>query len=125
MSIVDSASSKLQVIELFGAGTVVELTPPTLTFPNQKVDTQSPPMLVTVTNTASTAITFSKIALSHKDFQTFTESNNCPSKLKPSASCTLTVTFRPAKAGSHHGIVDIYDNGGGGEQIVNLNGTAD
>jgi hypothetical protein len=73
-------------------------------------------MIVTVTNTASTAITFSKIALGHEDIQAFTESNDCTANLAPGASCTLTITFRPAKAGLHHGIVDIYDNGGGGEQ---------
>lgn len=125
LNIVDSASSKPQVIELIGAGTVVELTPPTLNFPNQKVDTQSPPMTLTVTNTANTALTFTKISLGHEDVQAFTESNDCRVKLGPGASCTLTITFRPAKAGAHHGIVNLVDNGGGGEQIVNLFGTAD
>jgi archaellum component FlaF (FlaF/FlaG flagellin family) len=125
ISVVDGASLKPQVIELFGAGTVVELTPPTLNFPNQKVGTQSAPMTVSVTNTGSTSISFTEIALGHEDVEAFTERNNCGIALGPGASCTLTVTFRPNKAGVHHGIVHVYDNGGGGEQIVNLFGTGD
>jgi hypothetical protein len=121
----DSASSKPQAIELSGAGTVVELSPQTLNFGNQKKGTQSAPLPVTITNTGSSAITFSSISLGHANLATFSQTNNCRKQLSPAASCTVNVTFKATKIGPINGILKISDNGGGGAQIVPLTGTGD
>lgn len=125
ISIIDSASSQPQVIELTGAGTVVGLSPLTLTFASQKVGTTSPPQKVTVTNHGTTALSVSQIYLSGMDIHDFTEHNNCPASIKVGASCTITVTFTPTKTGRRNSSVTIADDGGGSPQSVVLTGIGD
>ena len=50
VSIADSASSKPQIIELVGTGTVAKISPLNVTFGPQAVGTTSPPQNITLTN---------------------------------------------------------------------------
>lgn len=125
VTIVDSASSKPQVIELLGAGTVVSFSPATLTFASQKVGTTSPKQKVQLTNTGKTSATFTDMAVHGFDFQDFAETNDCPSSLGAGSSCTITVTFTPTKTGSRTAFVYTYDSGGGSPQRLPLSGTGD
>ena len=122
ITIVDSASSKPQFIEVSGSGTVVQLAPQTLVFGVQKVGTSSKPLPVIVTNQGSAAVMISGIGT---DSTNFTETNNCATQLNPGASCTVSVTFMPARTGPLTGTLSVADNGGGGSQTVALSGTGD
>ena len=121
-TIADSATPKPQVIEVSGAGTVVELTPQSLNFGDQKVGTSSAPLTVVVTNQGSSVITISKIVI---DSGNFTETNNCPTQLNSGASCTVNAVFKPAKLGTFTGSLSVMDSGGGGGQSVPLTGIGD
>jgi hypothetical protein len=122
----DSASSKPQVVELVGTGTVVKLSPPQLKFPLQKVGTKSAPQTIQLTNTGSTALNFTHfIFISGKDYLAFSESDDCGSQIASGASCDITVTFSPHKKGIHTAFVQIEDDGGGSPQEPMLSGTAD
>jgi len=123
ISIVDSASTKPQVIELSGQGTVVQLTPASLTFGPQKVGTKSAPQSVTLTNQGTTALSITKISVSGANAKDFSETNGCPASLNAGGVCTITVTFDPTKTGTHKAQVSITDNGGGSPQSVPLSGT--
>jgi hypothetical protein len=123
ITIVDSASTKPQVIELSGVGTVVSLAPTRLTFPPQKVGTSSTPLQVTVTNHGSVALVFSKIYLAGLDYQSFSQTNTCGSQIGPGASCTVSVTFTPKRAATLRGNLILVDTGGDKMQIVPLTGT--
>jgi FG-GAP-like repeat/Abnormal spindle-like microcephaly-assoc'd, ASPM-SPD-2-Hydin len=125
VAIHDRASSKPQVIELSGAGTVVELTPASLSFGTQAVHTKSAPQHVQLTNTGSTALTISNVYLENNNWTSFSQTNNCASSLPPGGKCTLTVTFGPVKKGSLSADLDVYDSGGGTFQRVTLSGTGD
>jgi hypothetical protein len=125
ISIKDSASTKPQVIELSGAGTVVELSPPSLTFGSQKVGSKSAPQSVTLTNTGTAAIGISQIIDNGTDGGDFLETNNCPSSLNAGANCSITVTFDPRKTGTRTAKISISDSGGGSPQSVPLTGTGD
>lgn len=125
VSIVDAASSKPQVIELSGAGTVVQLSPPSLTFGSQKVGTVSAPQQIQLTNTGTTALSITNIPVNGNDPKDFPETNTCPSSLNAAASCTITVTFAPKKTGTRNASVNIADTGGGSPQTVPLTGTGD
>ena len=76
LSLIDSASSKPQVIELSGMGTVMAVAPPSLNFGDQKVGTKSAPQSVVVTNqdTAAVTITSIKFLDAHNNYQ---QTNNC------------------------------------------------
>jgi hypothetical protein len=125
VSINDSASSKPQVIELTGGATVVQLTPASLAFSEQKVGTKSQPKTVQLANQGAQGIAISQILMSGQDYKDFLESNNCPSSLASKASCTMTVTFAPTKTGARTALIQITDSGGGSPQSVPLTGTGD
>jgi VCBS repeat protein/HYDIN/CFA65/VesB family protein/ASPM-SPD-2-Hydin domain-containing protein len=121
ISIRDSASTKPQVIELTGVGTVVTVSPSTLNFGSQKVGTKSKPQAVTVTNTGSTALNFTSIQIS--DNFEFTQVNKCGTQIAPGASCKIAVTFAPFQNGTQSGHLTITDDGGASPQTVLLTGT--
>jgi hypothetical protein len=123
LAVVDSASTKPQIIELQGVGTVVSLSPAQLSFPPQKVGTKSTPQTVTVTNTSSTAISFSGAVISGPAPKSYSETNTCGSQIGPGASCTVSVTFAPTTTGTRSAVLDLKDSGGGSPQTVSLSGT--
>jgi hypothetical protein len=124
VSIRDSASSKPQVIELSGAGTVVQLSPLSLTFPAQKVGTKSAPQNIQLTNVGATTLNFQQIGITKFDLD-YSQTNNCGLSLPSHASCTIAVTFQPTKTGTLNANVNLTDDGGGSPQKVPLTGTGD
>jgi FG-GAP-like repeat/Protein of unknown function (DUF1573) len=125
VSISDSASSKPQVIELTGAGTLANISPLKLSFAPQSVGTKSAPQNITLTNASTTAMSVTQIFVDGNAYRDFPETNNCPASLNAGASCTIAVTFDPARKGSRTASVFIDDNGGGSPQVIPLTGTGD
>jgi hypothetical protein len=123
ITIVDSASSKPQVIEVSGMGTALKLSPPALKFGRQKVHTTSPPQQITVTNEGSTTVTFTTIAIGGKDSNDFAETQNCGSQLNAGASCTASITFAPTKIGLRSAVAAFEVVGGANPDSVVLTGT--
>ncbi|HEV2176432.1 MAG TPA: FG-GAP-like repeat-containing protein [Terriglobia bacterium] len=101
------------------SGAQVQLSASSLTFGNQAVGTTSPSQIVTVTSSGGGPVTFSSFATTGD----FTQTNNCPTVLNPSATCTVSVTFVPTAAGTRTGSLVISDNAPGGSQSVSLTGT--
>jgi hypothetical protein len=125
VTIQDSASSKPQVIELFGTGTVVNFSPSSLTFPPQKVGTTSQPQKIQLTNTGSDALHFiNSIYVAGKNYEAFKEDDNCGTQIASGASCTITIEFSPLKSGPRHAYINIQDDGGGAPIGPLLSGTA-
>jgi hypothetical protein len=103
--------------------TSASATPMQLAFGSQPVGTAgSPPLTVTVTNTGSTALKATSIAMS--DAVDFTEADNCVgASLAAGSSCTVNVTFKPQVLGSLTGVMAIHANVCGGQLTVALGGT--
>ena len=99
----------------------VNLSPASLTFPNQKVGTTSAPLSVKLTNRGAGALLISGIAITGDFHQT----NNCPASLSSNSSCTISVTFAPTKTGTRSGILSVTDNATNSPQKVSLTGTGD
>ena len=122
----NSASSKPQVVELVGTGTVVELSPPKLTFPPQKVGTKSAPQSIQLTNTGSMTLNITHfIFINGRNYNDFSESDNCGAQVGPGASCAIRITFSPHKTGVRSAFVQIEDDGGGSPQEPTLTGAGD
>jgi len=123
LTIRDSASSKPQVVELIGTGTVVELSPPHLKFPPQKAGTKSAPQMIQLTNIGSTALNFTWIIfINGTNYTDFSESDDCGTQVAPGASCNIAVTFAPRRRGAKTAFVEIQDDGGGSPQRAKLVG---
>jgi hypothetical protein len=123
VSVVDSASTKPEVIELAGTGTVANISPLTLSFAQQSVGTKSAPQNVTLTNSGTTPLSVTRIDVDGANYPDFSETNNCPTSLNLNASCIIAVTFDPKKKGPRIARLYINDNGGGSPQTVPLTGT--
>lgn len=88
---------------------LVSLSPSTLTFVNQLVNTISPPQVVTLSNTGAGAIdlAISGITITGMNAADFTQSNNCGATLTAGSTCTLNVTFKPAATGARGASLNI------------------
>jgi hypothetical protein len=123
LTITDNAVGSPQTIGLTGTGTVVALSPATLSFGDQAVGTKSQPQTITVTNVGSDSVQLIGIALTGRDFTDFVFRSSCGANLPGGASCTISVIFAPRAKGNRHSTVTVGDDGGGSPQEVTLTGT--
>lgn len=95
-------------------------SPASLTFATQTVNTQSASQTVTITNTGGSSA--SGVAVSNNNASEFPHTNNCGTSLAASASCTVTVAFKPTATGARSGTLTISWTGGT-PKTVGLSGT--
>jgi hypothetical protein len=101
----------------------VSLSPTSLTFSSQTVNTTSAAQSVTLTNSGNAALTISSIGISGANAGDFSQTNTCGSSLAAGASCTISVTFKPTATGTRTAAVSIADNATGSPHTVSLTGT--
>ena len=125
-SLTDNAAGSPQVIKVKGAGvttaTAVTVTPTSLSFGDVMVGKTSAAQSVTITNTGTQTLTFSKFQTSGDYSQTNTCTTNT---LNVGQSCTVSVTFSPVASGARNGSLSISDDATGSPQVVALSGTGD
>jgi phospholipase C len=100
-------------------GPIVSLSDKNVDFGSVTVGTTSPAMTRTITNTGDQTLTFTSLVATDP---TYAQTNNCTS-LAPNASCTVTITFSPAKNGSDNQFININDNASTSPQEFDLFGT--
>jgi len=91
-----------------------------LSFPPQKVGTQSHPQQVTLTNTGTGSLKIISITSAP---QFFSESNTCGPSLGPGASCVISIVFAPTLHGILAGSLSVQDDGNDGLHVATLIGT--
>ncbi len=131
VSIADNATGSPQAVALSGTGAAttptLTVTPTTLTFPSQTVQTTSSPMSATVTNTGTSVVQFTGFSITGAnsgDYALGTGTCKVMGMLAAGATCTVAVTFTPAAAGARTATLTIADNATGSPQTVALTGTA-
>ena len=103
---------------------VVALSPTTLTFAAEIVGaTTDPTQVATLTNSGPGSLTISGITITGAALGSFSETNNCGTSLAASASCAITVAFKPAAVGTLNAVLNVTDNGTASPQTVALVGT--
>jgi hypothetical protein len=123
ISISDNAGGTPQTLILTGVGTAASLSPTSLTFASQPVDTSSPAQTVTLTNTGSGTLNLWQIAIVGTNAGDFSKTTTCGSDLGGGANCTVSVTFKPTATGARTATLLFGDDGGGSPQAVSLAGT--
>jgi FG-GAP-like repeat/Abnormal spindle-like microcephaly-assoc'd, ASPM-SPD-2-Hydin len=110
-----------QTVGLSGTGVdlTVTLTPSSMSFATQLINTTSPSQTATLTNTGSQDVTISSISTTAE----FSQTNNCPSMLSGGNSCQIKVSFAPTSKGAAKGQLSVADNAAGSPQTVKLSGT--
>jgi hypothetical protein len=112
-------------VTLSGSGTYVTLSPSPLAFGSVTVGT-SQPLAVTLTNNNPTAaVTVTSATMSGTDAKDFTTQlgASCSSVAASGGTCTITVTFKPAKKGARAALMTVKDNDAGSPQVDNVTGT--
>lgn len=124
----DSDSTSPQSIPLTGTGAAFTVSPTTLTFGNQTINTASAAQVVTLSNSTATAVTFTSAVSSNPVFATTT---TCVASVPAAAgavpgTCVVSVIFTPTATGAATGTLTITDGDASSPQLITLtgNGTA-
>ena len=113
------AASVSGTTSLTGESAGISLTPGSLTFASQLVDTTSAAQTVTLTNSGTASLSITSISAPAP----FAQTSTCGSSVAAGGKCTIAVTFAPTVAGSQTGALTITDNATGSPQTVALSGT--
>jgi len=117
VTIIDGSGTHVVTLNGTGNAPGVTLTPSTLLFGSQVVNTASAAQTVALTNSGTSGLFIASITANGD----FASTNNCGSSLAANASCTIGVTFTPAVTGTRSGTVTITD--GAGTHVATLTGT--
>ena len=125
----DLAITALSVQEcvstLAGPGLSLSLT--NVAFPNTVVAAASPAQAVVLTNTGDAPLNITNVLLSGTnaaEFEIDPAASTCAAAVAPSATCTLSVKFKPASLGAKTASLDITSNATPATQSVPLAGNA-
>jgi hypothetical protein len=125
----DNAIGSPQILTLTGTGygtPLASLNPVSLSFGSENVGVTSGALTATLSNPGSDVLNLAGFSVVGADAGEFSASNNCPATLAPNGSCTLSVTFTPAAAGTRGAWLSITDNANnvaGSIQYLTLSGT--
>jgi hypothetical protein len=117
-----SASSSSAVAITVGSASV-SLGPAALTFISQSTGTSSAAQAVTLRNQGTAALSIASISFTGVNPADFSQTNSCGASVAAGASCSISVTFKPAAAGSRSALLSVADNVTGSPQTVVLSGT--
>jgi hypothetical protein len=125
LDVIDNAGT--QTASLSGTGTAatttLSLSPTSLTFASTVVGNTTAAQVVTIKNTGTNAVTLTSETITGTNATSFLKSaTTCGTSLAAAASCTVSVEFKPAAAGSLTGALSIADNATGSPQTVALTG---
>jgi hypothetical protein len=126
VSITDNGSGSPQTIALSGTGTGpgASLSPTSLSFVSQLIDTSSTAQTVGLTNSGNATLSITSIAITGSNAGDFAETaDTCGSSLVAGGNCTIEVTFTPSAAGQRTATLSITDNASSSPQTVSLSGT--
>ena len=121
VKITDNAFTGTQTVALTGTGTapLAVISPASLTFQPQLINTTSGGQRVFLSNTGTGPLTFSGKGIASRG--DFAQTNDCGSAVAQARSCAITVTFRPTATGTRTGSLSITSNVA--PKTVSLTGT--
>jgi len=101
----------------------LSLAPAILGFGVLVVGTTSDAQVETLTNTGSSELAISGVAITGRDATDFNQTSTCGPILGAGANCTLNVVFTPNQLGQRSASITITDDGVGSPQVLPLSGT--
>jgi hypothetical protein len=108
-------------------GSVVSLSPTSLTFAGTLIGASSTPQTVTVTNAGNLPLVFPEGAISSTGANFSVSSDTCSgTSVAPMDTCTFAVTLAPptsATAGATSGTIQLMNNAGNSPQSISVSGT--
>jgi Beta-propeller repeat len=129
--ITDADSTSPQTVTLTGTGTsggsALTVTPTSLAFGSQTINTASAAKMVTLTNNSNAVIAFTSATVSGGSPATantdFTATSACGTSIAANASCTVSIVFKPTVAAAETANLVLADAAVPNPQTVTLTGT--
>jgi hypothetical protein len=113
LQLTDNAPDNPQQVTLSGTGTSIALSPTALNFGSEPVGQTTAPQTITISNTSTTVVNLTKIALGGALADYTITANTCGGSLTGGTSCSVSITFHPTAKGTRNGKLNISNNGGG------------
>lgn len=101
-----------------GAPAVI-VSPAKLEFPAQSAGSPGEAQRVTLSNAGPNSVPLRAVLVSGIDF---TEANDCGEKLAAGATCSISITFKPAVTGTRLGALQLSWSGTGSPRTIPLTG---
>ena len=102
----------------------VTLSPTSLAFASTPLGSTTAAQVVTIKNTGTAAVSLASETITGINASSFVKSaTTCGASLAVSASCTVSVEFKPAAAGALTASLSVADSATGSPQPVSLSGT--
>jgi len=127
LTFTDTDATVTQVVPLSGTGTAptapqAVLTPTTVPFGNQAVNTTSATQVVVLSNPGTATLTGISVSLTGTNPTAFADTSACGTTLAAGSSCNISVTFTPTSAVSYSASLTVADNATGSPQTAPLTG---
>lgn len=124
----DSGTGSPQTVAVSGLGTssggTVTASPTSLSFGTVFVGSSSASQTGTLSNTLSSSITISSVAISGTNAGDFSiATKTCGTSLAAAGSCTASVVFKPTAVGTRSAILSFTDSATNSPQSIALTGT--
>jgi len=113
LAVADMGSSSSQILTLGASAT----------FGDQVVAVPSPIQSVTLTNYGTSPLTGTSVSVMGLNAGDFSQTNTCGPSIAPKGSCTIDLTFTPAKTGLRTATLSVSDSAPGSPQTMSLTGT--
>jgi len=127
LSFADNAFGSPQLETLSGTGVapapVAKLSAQSLSFGSTTVGNTNAGG-VSLTNSGTAALAITSIGFVGTGASAFTETNTCGTSLAIGASCNISITFKPAAAGTFTATMDVKDNETNSPQTLAVSGVA-
>ncbi|HEY1741719.1 MAG TPA: choice-of-anchor D domain-containing protein [Granulicella sp.] len=113
---------RIRLIPASGS-TVLQITPSSIAFPNTAIGFTSAAQPVTITNSGSTSVTLSSIAITGTNAADFSQTNDCGSSLAPAASCIVQIIAAPSASSARNAYLGVTSSSPDSPQYVALSVT--
>jgi hypothetical protein len=124
LTLTDNAADSPQIVALTGTGAnpALTLSESTLSFGSVSVNVSSAASSITVTNSSALALSGLAVSFTGANASDFFQTNTCGAALAPTATCSISVTFKPSAASAEQATLAVAASGAS-TQIVTLTGT--
>ncbi len=126
LSFSDSDTSSPQTVVLEGTGLTpppVFLSPSTVNFGNQAINSTSTAQTVTLKNNSTATVSNIVVSITGVGASSFAQTSACGTTLAVGKTCTITVTFTPTATGAATATLSVADSDASSPQTATLNGT--
>jgi Abnormal spindle-like microcephaly-assoc'd, ASPM-SPD-2-Hydin/Beta-propeller repeat len=126
LTITDSDPSSPQTVVLEGTGTApppVFLSPATVNFGNQAINSTSTAQTVTLKNNSTATVSNIVVSITGAGASSFAQTSACGTTLATGKTCTISVTFTPTATGAVTATLSVADSDASSPQTATLNGT--